>query len=123
MRLSRRAEDYLRIIYELKMEKGNVRVRDIARALNVKPPSVTEMVHRLSSRGLLIYEKRTRISLTDDGERLAKSIKDRHSAIITLLKLMGVPAGVASRDAHRIEHVVSVETIECIKKFVKNVKT
>ncbi|NOZ59045.1 MAG: metal-dependent transcriptional regulator [Euryarchaeota archaeon] len=123
MRLSRRAEDYLRIIYEVKREKGHVRVRDIARALDVKPPSVTEMVHRLSRRGLLIYEKRTCISLTEEGERLARSIKDRHSAIITLLEIMGVPEEVARRDAHRIEHVVSIETIECIKKFVKNAKT
>jgi DtxR family Mn-dependent transcriptional regulator len=123
MRLSRRAEDYLRIIYEIKRDKGYVRIKDIALALNVKPPSVTEMVHKLSKMGLLIYEKRAYISLTEEGEKIARNIKDRHEAIVKLLEIMEVPPEVARKDAHRIEHIISIETLECIKNFVRKVRT
>lgn len=119
MRLSKRAEDYLRTIYEVSRKKGYVRVKDIASALGVKPPSVTEMLERLSRMRLVKYEKRAFISLTEDGEKLARSIKDRHEAIVSLLELVGAPPHAVRRDAHRIEHVISPETIECIKKFVK----
>ncbi len=115
MRLSRRAEDYLRTIYELQGER--VRVKDIAAALGVKPPSVTEMLRRLQELGLVRYTRRG-VSLTREGERVAGSIKDRHEAIVELLRMMGVPEETARRDAHRMEHVISVETIEHIKRFV-----
>ncbi len=123
MRLSRRAEDYLRIIYEIKKEKGYVRIKDVAVALGVRPPSVTEMMQRLSERKLVSYEKRAFISLTEDGEKIAKNVKDRHSALIGLLEITGVPEEVARRDAHKIEHVISIETIEYIKKFVNKHKS
>ncbi len=119
MKLSRRAEDYLRIIYEIRKEKGRVRIKDIACALGVRPPTVTEMVDKLGRKGLVTYEKRGRISLTEEGEKLARNVKDRHVAIVRLLEIAGVPGEVARKDAHKIEHIVSIETIECIKNFVR----
>ena len=119
MWLSRRAEDYLRVIYEVSKEKGYARVKDIASALGVKPPTVTEMLEKLSEKRLVSYEKRAFISLTEEGERLAEAIKDRHEAIVSLLELVGAPPQAVVRDAHRIEHVISPETIESIKRFVR----
>ena len=85
--LSRKAEDYLEAILNISLQegKGYARVKEIARALNVKPSSVVEMVNRLNGVGLVNYKKYEGITLTPKGEKVARVVKDRHETIRAFL--------------------------------------
>lgn len=117
--LSRRGEDYLRVIYELTCERGFTRVKEIAERLAVKPASVTEMLRRLADMGLVVHEKYGIVRLTDEGFRIGAMVKDRHELFVKFLEMLGVPHDVAVRDAHELEHRLSSETLTQIEKFVK----
>jgi len=118
-RLSRRGEDYLRVIYELTSESGVARVKDIAERLSVKPASVTEMLRRLADMGLVVHERYGIVRLTEDGMRIGAAVKDKHELFIKFLMMLGVPHDIAVRDAHELEHRLSSETLTQIEKFVR----
>ena len=113
-------ETYIERMYELKMKKGYIRAVDLAKSLNVKPSSVTEMLHKLSEEGLVNYEKYRVIDLTPKGMQLAKRLEERHGAIKKLLMYVGVDENTANEDACKIEHVISGSTAEKIIEFSKN---
>ena len=83
-------EDYLERILELINSKGYARVIDIAAALKISQASVTNMVQRLDSEGLLKYEKYRGLVLTPAGARIARKIAHRHRLLTDFLKLLGV---------------------------------
>ncbi|MCW3132649.1 MAG: metal-dependent transcriptional regulator [Candidatus Methanospirare jalkutatii] len=116
--LSRRAEDYLEAIINIAERKGVVRVKDIAKALGVKPSSVVSMVRRLNDMGLVEYRKHDGIWLTEHGAEIGKVIVERHTAIRRLLEIMLVPPEIANDDACVMEHELHPKTIEQIKKLV-----
>ncbi|OFV66715.1 MAG: iron (metal) dependent repressor, DtxR family [Candidatus Syntrophoarchaeum butanivorans] len=120
---SRGTEDYLEAIYELIQEKGYARAVDIARRLNVRPPSVTEMVQRLGNSGFLIYERYRGITLTEEGERVARSVLKRHNLLFDFLTLLGVDKEVAEQDACEIEHHLHPESIEAIATLLTLLRT
>ena len=120
--LSRKAEDYLETIYLIMQKKGYVRIKDIAKALNVKPPSVTEMMKKLSREDFVVYERYGGISLTKEGEEIARIVKDKHETFIKLLKIIQVPDEIAKRDAYKLEHHLHPITIEQFKKFIEFVE-
>ena len=74
-------EDYLEAIFDLGKEKRAVRVKDIAKRLNVKMPTVTSMLKTLSEREFIDYEKYEYIDLTRRGHRVGKEIHRRHSVL------------------------------------------
>lgn len=111
-------EDYMEVIYELILEKGYARSIDISKYLGVKSPSVTSMLQRLHGMGLLVYERYRGITLTAKGERLARSVKQRHLVIAKFLQILGVAENTANSDAEGIEHHVHRATIERISSFV-----
>jgi Mn-dependent DtxR family transcriptional regulator len=111
-------EDYMEVIYELILEKGYARSIDISKYLGVKSPSVTSMLQRLHRMGLLVYERYRGITLTAKGERLARSVKQRHLVIAKFLQILGVAENIANSDAEGIEHHVHRPTIERISTFV-----
>lgn len=113
-------ETYIERIYELKNEKGYVKTVDLAKILNVKPSSVTEMLQKLADEGYVIYEKYKRIDLTKKGVELAESLEMRHEAIKKLLMHIGVSEEIADKDACVIEHVLSRESIDKIMNYAKN---
>ncbi|OPY55438.1 MAG: manganese transport transcriptional regulator [Methanosaeta sp. PtaU1.Bin112] len=121
--LSRKAEDYLEAIYVISQEKGIVRVRDICRQLEIKPPSVVEMIKKLADQGYLIYKKNEGVNLTAEGEEIGRVIKDRHSTIFAFLKFIGVPEKIADEDACVIEHELNAKTVEQIKSLVSFIET
>src|SRR5208337_5256529 len=84
-----RVEDYLEVIYELIQRKGYASPSDIAESLDVKPASVTGMLQRLHGMGLIVYERYRGLTLTSNGERLAKSVQQRHSTIFKFLRILG----------------------------------
>jgi len=117
--LSRRAEDYLRSIYEIVERKGFARIKDIARELNLKPSSVVEMVKKLHREGLVRYEKYGGVVLTSRGREIGETIKKRHDVFKKFLELILVPEDIALKDSHILEHQLDPKTILQFTRFVK----
>jgi len=114
-----RVEDYLEVVYELIQKKGYARAADIAQRLGVKSPSVTVMLQRLHAKGFIVYERYRGLTLTRSGERLARSVQQRHLAILKFLRILGIEEKVAKADAEGIEHHVHQATIDRITRFVE----
>ena len=121
--LSRKAEDYLEAILNVAELKGYVRIKDIAASLDIKPPSVIEMIKKLDKRGFVIYRKYDGITLTDEGREIALVIKDRHDTLKTFLEIIKVPEKIAEKDACTMEHELNAITTKQIKNLVNFVKT
>jgi DtxR family Mn-dependent transcriptional regulator len=121
--LSRKAEDYLEAILNIAERKGHTRTKDIALALNIKPPSVVEMLKRLNDMGLVEYQKYEGVKLTSKGQEIARIVKDRHETIRVFLEIIKVPKKIANKDACIIEHEVEPETIGQLKNFVQFVQS
>ncbi|MGA8905014.1 MAG: transcriptional regulator MntR [Candidatus Bathyarchaeia archaeon] len=113
-----RVEDYLEVVYELIQKKGYARSADIAERLDVKSASVTGMLQRLHGMGLIVYERYRGLSLTRKGQRLARSVQQRHRTILKFLRILGIEEKVAKSDAEGIEHHVHKNTIDRIERFV-----
>jgi DtxR family Mn-dependent transcriptional regulator len=120
--VSKSVEDYLEAIYGLIKEKGYARPIDIAQKLQVKQPSATEMVQRLAKSELVSYEKYRGLTLTPKGEKIAKSIYQRHKTLTEFLKILGVKERIAEQDACKIEHDVNPQTMKRLVKFVEFVQ-
>jgi len=117
--LGKRAEDYLEAIYELCSDRGFTRVKDIAKRLNVKPATVSEMLEKLAKEGYVVYRKRLYVALTEKGKDVAKAVKERREILVKFLTALGVSKEIAERDACTIEHVLHPETVKQLKNFVK----
>jgi len=120
--LSQSVEDYLEAIYNISLIRGYARTKDISRELNITPPSVTEMLNKLSNMKLVNYKRYDGVKLTKKGEKIAKVVKTRHETIKKLLKIILISDKVAEKDACKLEHELSPETIEQLTKFVKFVE-
>jgi DtxR family Mn-dependent transcriptional regulator len=117
---SESSEHYLETILLLKNEDKVVRVRDISRRANVSMPSVHIALHALEDRGLIHHEKYGYVELTDEGEAMARKIYARHVLLTDFFTdVLGVPVDIAQRDACRMEHIVSGETLERIAIFTR----
>ncbi len=122
--MSKREEEYLEAMYILLKEKGIIRIKDLARILNVKPSSVVEYLDRLAKKGFVHYEKYEYIMLTDEGLRIAERIYKRHEALKKfLIEILGLPINVAEEDACYIEHGVHEETINRIIELMEFIKS
>ena len=117
--LSRRAEDYLRSIYEIVECKGFARIKDIAKEMKLKPSTVVEMVKKLHSGGFIHYEKYGGVTLTPRGREIAKAIKERHDIFKRFLELILVPEDIALKDSHILEHQLDPKTILQFARFVR----
>lgn len=118
--LTRSEEDYLEAIYMIKQKKKGVQTKEVAKHLDIKLPSVTESIKKLSKKNLTIYEKYGRIQLTKKGEKYAKEVYKKHQTLFLFLtKILGIKKGTALKDACLMEHSLSTETLEKLIKFVK----
>jgi len=117
--VTKRMEDYLRIIYEVERHKGYVRVKDISLKLDVKPSSVVEMLEKLNEKGLVKYEKYRGIRLTQKGRKIAELVEKRFSYTKDFLEILLVPEEIALKDAHVLEHSLHPETVKQIIMFVE----
>ena len=120
--VSAEIEDYLKTIYELSSEKGYARTRDIAAALKIKPPSVSQMIRKLSKMGYVEFERYGGIKLTTKGKTTAREIKKRHELLSKFFRYIGVPQKIADDDACKIEHHLHPKTMKQLIKFVESVK-
>ncbi len=87
---SSKVEDYLEVISELVDLKGYATTLDISRYMNVSAPSVTKMLQRLDENGFLEYEKYHGINLTQKGNQIANSIKQKHGILLEFFEILGV---------------------------------
>jgi DtxR family Mn-dependent transcriptional regulator len=117
--MSRKAEDYLRTVYEIVETKGYARIRDISRALEVKPSTVVEMMRKLHEQDLVVYEKYGGVTLTSRGKEMAEVVKRRHDTFKSFLEILLVPEDVATKDAHILEHQLDPKTISQFTRFVE----
>lgn len=122
--LTESAQDYLEAILVIGKEKKVVRVKDIAKYLKVKMPSVVAMVKNLAEKNLIRHEYYGYIELTQEGLRQAKLIYDAHETLFNFLhNLLGIDVTLARKDACRIEHYIHPKTLDYILKFVEFVQT
>lgn len=115
MKIRESAEMYLETILILS-EKGNVRSIDIAKAMNFSRPSVSVTVHNLEKEQYIKIEENGNILLEKKGLEIAERIYERHQVLTQLLESIGVSKETAADDACKIEHDISEETFNCIKK-------
>ncbi len=115
-------EDYLERILELIDSKGYARVVDIASALQISQASVTNMVQRLGTEGLLKYEKYRGLVLSAPGEKLARGIAQRHRLLTDFLMLLGLNERVVHHDVEGMEHHVSPPTLRAIEALTKQLR-
>ena len=116
-----RKEDYVEIIYELIREKGYAKPVDIANHLHVRPPTVTGMLDRLHSEQLILHEKYGGITMTGEGENMARALGERHALLVAFLKLFGVEETTAQKDTEGLEHYIDSRTLDLLARFVKYV--
>ena len=119
---SERSEDYLEALTTIIEKRGFAKVKDIADELSVSPSSVTEMFQKLKEKGYINYEKYRGVTLTKKGQNIALQTKKRHETLREFLCILGIPEDIANEDACRIEHVVNMETMKRLTKFVSFVQ-
>jgi DtxR family transcriptional regulator, Mn-dependent transcriptional regulator len=116
-------EDYLRAIYHLKEENDDVKSVEIADYLNIKKPSVSEMLKNLDKDGLIDYRKYSKIKLTRKGLAFAQSLTARHRIIETFLRnVLKLNANKIHYEAHKLEHAFSDESIKKMRRLLRNPK-
>lgn len=113
------AENYLETILILSKKHPVVRSVDIANELGFKKSSVSVAMKNLREKQYIIMEETGFIHLTDSGRKIAEMIYERHLLLSEWLIKLGVPEEIATEDACKIEHVISPESFEAIKKHIK----
>jgi DtxR family Mn-dependent transcriptional regulator len=122
--LSSVMEDYLETIFELEQEKKVVRVKDIARRMDVKMPTVTSMLKSLSERGLVNYVKYEYVELTEDGADVGREMRRRHRVLRKFLTdILKIDFETADGEACKMEHTLSSETLDSLTDFMEFVRT
>ena len=116
MNIHESSENYLEAILIIKNEKGSVRSIDIANHLNFSKPSVSVAMKNLRENGYIEMDTEGYITLTDKGRAIAETIYERHTLISRWLITLGVNPKTAVEDACRIEHVISRESFDAIKR-------
>lgn len=115
-KLRKSGEDYLEAVLVLKKEKGVVRSIDVAHHMDYSKPSVSRAVSNLRRDGYLEMADGGELTLTESGLQAAEGIYQRHIIISSLLISLGVPPDVAADDACGVEHVISKQTFDCLRK-------
>jgi len=116
-------EDYLEAIFDLSKEKRVVRVKNIARRLGVKMPSVTSMLKTLSKRGFVDYEKYEYLELAEKGVAVGKEIHRRHQALRSfLIDILKVDFKKADEEACKMEHALGPSTLDRLLEFMEFVQ-
>lgn len=119
MNTNESAENYLETILMLSKRLPVVRSVDISNELGFKKSSVSVAMKNLREKNLITVSDAGFINLTQSGREIAEMIYERHEFLSKWLISLGVPAETATEDACKIEHVLSKESFQAIKDFVK----
>ena len=118
MQLQESGEMYLETIYLLTEENKNVRSIDVCDHMGFSKPSVSRAVGLLKNGGYINVDKDGYISLTDVGREVAVKMYDRHKLLTDFLVSLGVDKEIAATDACKIEHHISDESFEALKRHI-----
>jgi DtxR family Mn-dependent transcriptional regulator len=113
------AENYLETILVLTQRNTNVRSIDIVNELNFSKPSVSVAMKNLRENGCIRMDGAGYITLTEKGQQIAEMIYERHRILSQFLESLGVSAENAAEDACRIEHVISKESFDALKRHMQ----
>lgn len=112
-------EDYLEAILQLSEENRVARSKEIAERLNVTKASVTGALRQLKANGLVNHDPYSYITLTEEGERIARDVTRRHEILADfLLRVLGLDEKAADENACRIEHAIDQEVLDRLIDFV-----
>lgn len=117
------AEDYLETILLLSKQLPVVRSVDIATELGYKKSSVSVAMKNLRGKNHITVTKQGYIYLTDSGKKIADAVYERHEWFTNWLISLGVEEKIASEDACKIEHILSKESFEAIKKAIPDIQS
>lgn len=111
-------EDYIEMIYRIYLETNlPIKVNDLANKLNVKPPSVTKMIKKLSLKNIVHFEKYKQIFLKDKGIEIGKFLINRHNTIEKFLRIINSNINI-TYETEKIEHTLSKETLNQLNILV-----
>lgn len=116
MKIHQSAENYLETIYMLTNRSGSCRSIDIANELGFSKPSVSIAMKNLRENGYIDVMGDGKIVLLEPGRAIAERLYERHTVLTGAFMALGVDKDVATEDACKIEHIISEETFEAIKK-------
>lgn len=122
MTINESVENYLETILILSKNLPVIRSIDIATELNFKKPSVSVAMKNLREKEYITMTTEGYINLTEAGKKIANMVYEKHTFLSGWLEGLGVDTKTATEDACRIEHVISNESFEAIKKFVNKNK-
>ena len=118
MQLLESGEMYLETILILTIRDKLVRSIDVAKYMSFSKPSVSRAMGRLKEQGYIMIDPEGYIMLTESGREIAEKIYERHTVLTALLMRLGISEQTAAEDACKIEHDISDETFEAIKRHV-----
>lgn len=116
MTMNESAENYLETILVLSHSLPVVRSVDIANEMGFKKSSVSVAMKNLRENGYILVSDSGFITLTDSGMEIAEMIYERHTLLSTWLETLGVDKEIAAQDACKMEHVISKESFDAIKR-------
>ncbi len=122
MKMQESGEMYLETILVLSKKLNVVRSIDIAEEMGYSKPSVSRAVGKQKEGKYIVVDEDGFIALTGTGREIAERIYERHTVLSDLLIRIGVSPETAVADACRVEHDISEETFEAIKKRLKKPK-
>ena len=110
-------EMYLEAILVLSKRNGHVRSIDVSEYLGYSKPSVSRAMGILRTGGYVTVDKDGAITLTDSGLAIAEKIYERHTVLTHMLVQLGVSQETAAADACRLEHAISDESFQALKRW------
>ena len=122
MHIQESGEMYLETIHVLFKKTGAVRAIDVGEYMGYSKPSVSRAMGILKNAGYIAVDKHGFITLTSSGLEVANRMYERHTLLTKFLTSLGVNEEIAADDACKIEHHISEESFEAIKKFIENQK-
>lgn len=122
MAITQSVADYLEAIMMLQKEKVHVRSVDIANHFGYSRPTVSQTLKAFRAKGYVEVDDDGFVSLTEQGEEIARSTYEKHVVLTGLLAAIGVSEETAKEDACKLEHDISDETFEAIKRVYQQLK-
>lgn len=113
------AEDYLERILMLSKKMSKVRSIDIAVDMNYSKPSISRAIKNLKENGYINVDANGNITLTEKGLEIANRIYERHTILTKIFVALGVSKETAASDACKVEHDLSQETFDALKKYLE----
>ena len=117
MAITESVADYLEAIMLLEQQKTNVRAIDIANYFGYSRPTVSQTLKAFRTKGYVEVGENSFVVLTDTGRQIAQATYERHVLLTNVLRSIGVSEETAKADACKLEHDISDETFQCLKRF------